>query len=107
MARFFLDGQRATLLIQLDDAVLFRRTDNVSEDGSAILAGGSFCQHLRQPVPVEDVVAKDEGDRIVSNEIATDDKCIGQTPWGLLFGIGKFQAEIRTAAQKASKERLV
>ena len=98
---------RAPVAVELDDAILLGRVDDVAEDRRAVLARRGLRQHFRQAVAVEDVVAEHQRDRIVADEIAADDEGIGQPARAVLRGIGEAQAELGAVAEQPFEQRLI
>lgn len=55
---------------------------------------------LAEALAVEDVVAQDEADRVVTNERFADQERLGQTVWRRLFGIAEVEAELMTITEQ-------
>ncbi|MCY1184890.1 hypothetical protein D9M73_256180 [compost metagenome] len=49
---------------------------------------------------MEDVVAQDQADRVVTDELLADQEGLGQTFWRRLLGIGELHAELAAIPQK-------
>ena len=56
---------------------------------------------------MENVVAKHEAGRVITNEILANDKGLCQTVGRGLFGIGEIHSKIRAVAQQALESRKV
>ena len=49
------------------------------------------------------IIAENQADGLVTNEIATDEECIGQTAWLRLFGLREFHSPLASVAQQSLK----
>ena len=56
---------------------------------------------------VEDIVAEDQRDIVIADEVAADHECIGEAAGLVLGGIGKFKAEVGSVTQQTLEQRLV
>ena len=78
LGRFLLNRDRLPLLVELHHAVALRILHVIAKyRGSARLAG-RLLQRLAQTVAVEDVVAEDQTDRVVTNKRLANQKCLRQ-----------------------------
>ena len=64
------------MLIELDDAVSLRISDFIAKDGCASFDIGRRLQNTLEAPSVEYVVAQDERDMIVSDEVCSKDKSL-------------------------------
>jgi len=94
----FLDGQGAAGLVELHDAVPFGVMDAVSEDGCTALEFGEGP--VEGIAPGEDVVAQDEGDRVIADERGGDEEGLGDAFGFGLRGVGEPNAELGAVAEK-------
>src|SRR4051794_5846501 len=73
-----LEPDRAAGGIELDDAVTLGIAYPVAEHGRAVLARAGGAEHLRESVPVEDVVPQDETRGCSVQELPRDQQRLGQ-----------------------------
>ena len=73
----FLNGEGVVVLIEFDHTVGARVSHLVGEDSCAVLLF-VFGQLGAEPVPVENIVAKHEGNGAITNKICTKNKCLSQ-----------------------------
>lgn len=98
---FFLDGENVLMSIKLDDAVAFGVGNPVAENGATAFnvhggaEGGEFA--------VEEVIAKDERDGVVSDKGRADDEGLGDAFGAGLFGVGEIDTEAGTIAEEVLK----
>ena len=96
--------------IEFGDSVALGVLDAVAEDGGlGLLLGGAdgLAEYSREPGTVEDVVAEDQADRILSDELLPDQKGLGQSVGRGLLGVAHPHAEIGPVAQQALESREV
>src|SRR5262249_38708987 len=73
------EGDGATLRVELHHALALRRLHGIGEDGGALLATPRPIQHALEALPVEEVVAKDQGHVILAHEPPPDDEGLSQS----------------------------
>ncbi|MOA12634.1 hypothetical protein D3C78_1326460 [compost metagenome] len=71
----------------------------IAEHGGAPLAAGRLAQHGAETITVEDVVAEDQTNTAIADELLADQKGLGQAIGRGLLGIAQLDAEIRAIAQ--------
>ncbi len=92
--------------VELDDAVGRRFGDVVGEHVTAVRVD-ALPQARAQPRPVEDVVAQDEGDALVADEVGADEERLREAFRARLRGVGHRDAEVRPIPQQPLELRLV
>ncbi|MNH05751.1 hypothetical protein D3C79_650950 [compost metagenome] len=97
---FFFDRQGATVLIEVDHTETLRVFDQVAEHGGASGLLDGAQQLLAETLAMENVVAQNQADRIVSDELFTDQESLGQSVGRGLFGVADFDAELAAVAQQ-------
>ena len=107
LLRLFLDRQRLAGGVDLEHAVALRIRHHIAENRRAFFARGGLGHQLGQPVAVEDIVAENQRDMVVADEIAADDEGVGKPARLLLHRIGQREAELRAVAQQRLEQRLV
>ena len=108
--RFFLNGDRAAAVVKLHDTETLGIVDVVSEDRGASAALCALCscaETFFEAVPGKDVVSKDHGDGVISDEFFTDHEGLRQTVGGGLGLVAQMQAELVPVAQKDLKARQI
>jgi hypothetical protein len=104
---FLLDGNGAPGVIELHHPVALRIGDRVSEHRRSAWTAGCLEQLIRQPVAVKDVVAEDQRDVILADEVAPDNEGVGDPAGIVLRGVGERQAEFGAVAQEPPEQRQV
>src|SRR5450759_3410370 len=107
LLRLLLEADRVPLPVELYDAVTPGVEHAVGEDGRAGRTGGRALEHLRQAVPVEQVVAERERDGVLAHERTTDEKRLRETLGLRLRRIGDPDAELPAVAEKAHEAGLI
>jgi len=65
---------------------------------------GGAGEESTKVVAVEDVVAEDQGDRVVADELASEDEGLGEPLGARLLTVAEFQAELAAVAEEAAEE---
>ncbi len=84
---------------ELENAVALRVGYPKPEDHRTV----GVCEALEllaETVPVEDVVAQDEGDRVVGDELLTDEEGVSQAARLGLLGVAEGAPPLRSVAQQ-------
>ena len=79
----------------------------VAEHGGAVFFGGSLFQGLGKRLAVENIVAQDQADVVVADELFADDECLRQAVGAGLFGVADGDAEIAAVAEQSSERGIV
>ena len=101
MLWLLLNAEAIALLIKLSHAISLRITYTIAKNGSlVILLCIYYClmQHLVQPCTIEDIVAKYETSRIITDELLADDECLSQTIGRRLLRILELHTKLATIA---------
>ncbi|RPK70775.1 hypothetical protein EES45_35330 [Streptomyces sp. ADI97-07] len=94
-----LDGQDVSLAVEVQYAERARVRDRVGEDVPAL--GGGVCFELfPEAHAVEDVVAEDERDRFVPDEVRPDQERLRDASGAGLRRVLDLQAQLRSVAQQ-------
>ena len=80
-------------MVEFDDAETLRIADIVAEDGGTGGLGGGALDKIAQIGTVEDVVAENEADIVLSDEFFTDDEGLGKTVRAWLDGVSEVDAK--------------
>ncbi len=99
LGRLLLDGDDLAALVELDHAVRGRVGHRVGEDPAA-LDVRVLGQGGAEAAAVEDVVAEDEGHRLVADEVRAEHEGLGDALGLLLDGVLELQAELGTVTQQ-------
>ena len=78
LARLLLERDDAAVLCELDDAIVRRVRDMVAEDRGPLRPFVGRIKGMRQVVPVEEVVAEDQGARRRADKPGADQVGLGQ-----------------------------
>src|SRR5262249_16277163 len=87
LRRLFLEAHGTAVAIELDDAIAPGTAPPVGEDGTTGGSPHGSAQVIGQAVAVEDVVAEGERDRVPADELAADQKRLGQAVRAGLYGV--------------------
>ena len=101
--RLFLDGKRAAVFVHLHHAERARVIDIIAEHRRAAAVFRRLRQIFAQVVAVENIVAQNEADLIVSDEALANEKCVGNAPLHLLNAVGDVQAKLRAVSKELDK----
>src|SRR5215470_7985912 len=88
-----------TLRVELHHAIALGRLHGIGEDGRALLATPRPIQHALKALPVEEVVAEDQGHVILAHEPPPYDEGLGQS-----LGLGLYCIPDRDADAAAIAE---
>ena len=83
-----LDADCTSVRVEFDYTVALRVLDRIGEYRSSALALCRAPQQIRELVPVKDVVAQHQRDRILTDEIAPDEKSLRQALGFRLYRVG-------------------
>src|SRR5580698_7400840 len=72
--RLLLDRQRTKVSVELDNPITLRIMHVIRKHRSTLLLRIRTLELLRQIVPVENIVAKNQRRRIIANEVAPNDE---------------------------------
>ncbi len=97
---FFFDVLGPPGRVKADDAVALGVLHLITENCRAAFAVGGASEQFGEPAAVEDVVAEDERDAVVADELAPDGEGLGQALGPRLLGIGEREAPLRPVAEK-------
>jgi len=100
LGRFLFQADGLSGFIEGYNAVTLRILHPVTEDEGTVGELARFFEHFGEAVAVEDVVAKDEADVILTDEIFADDEGLGKAAGAGLLGIREAEAELGAFAQK-------
>ncbi len=102
-----LDADRPAVLAELDHAVALGIAHAVGEDSRALLACRGRLEVVRETVAIENIVAEGERHAVAADELATDEKGLGEASRMRLDGVGDPDAEGRPVPQQAFEARHV
>src|SRR5690606_41291673 len=85
----------------------FRVGHVIAKHRGAPLTVGGLTQRGAETIAVEDVVAENQADAAVTDELLTDLERLSQSVRRGLFGITKRDTEIRTIAKQLAKVRQI
>src|SRR3954447_14685800 len=106
LGRLLLDGDDPAAVVELHHAVVTRVGHVVGEDVAA--AGlGVAAQVLTEADAVEDVVAENERDRLIADEVRADDEGLGQALGPRLDGVGQLDPDVGAVAEQPLEPGLV
>ena len=83
----FLDRQYSSLRVELYHAISFRILHRISKDCCTLAMVASMLEHGLESLSIENVIAEDQGHRIVSDEFLADQKGLSKTTRMRLHGI--------------------
>ena len=86
--------------VLLPHAVPLRIAHRVAEEHAAVDVGHRPLQRLGEALAVEDVVAENEGHRIVTDVVGADDERLGQAVRRGLFGVADLQAPLAAVTEQ-------
>src|SRR4029453_4242226 len=89
--------------IKLHDSILLRALHPVAKNRGTLLLSGGTLEPLRELIAVEEVVAQNEGHRLVPHKLPAKDERLRQSLWLGLGGIGKAHPPLAAIAQQAAK----
>ena len=101
----FFDGNRLAGRIELDNTVAFRIIHMIAEDRRS--RGELFEGGTKTAASVEDVVAKDQGDRVTADEGFGDEKGLCDAVWFRLLAIFDGDAHARAVTKELFEARKV
>ena len=108
--RLLLDAEAVAIFVKFSDAVALRVGDPVAEDGSLVLFFGG-AHRLQQEVgeahAVEDVIAQDQADAVVADEVLPDEEGLCEAVGARLLGVGETDAVVGAVAQQTPEGRQV
>ena len=109
VGRFLFDGEAVAGLVEFGDAVAFGVGYPVAEDGGFPPrgVGDGLLEHRGEAAAVEDVVAEDETDTVVADELLADDEGLRQAVGTGLLGIFEAHTVVGSVAQQAAEARQV
>src|SRR5262249_7616245 len=93
--------------IQFHHAVLLRCVDHIAEHRRAMLAANSLRELLDEAMTVEDIVAQDQRDTVVLDEVTPDNEGVGQPARIFLGRVGEGEPELRAITQESLEQRQV
>src|SRR5206468_5573079 len=96
----FLDADRASFTVELDDAVALRIPDQVPEHGGAHLARRGRPDVIGEVRAVKNVVAQSEGHAVAANEPSSDHKGLREAVRARLNLVLDRHAELGAVAQQ-------
>ena len=100
LSGLFLDGDGVPGSIELDHAESRRVLDLDTEDHAALSHLCAVAQIVRQRLTVEYIIAEDKADRIIADELLSENECLGQAFRSLLHLILKAHAERLPVAEE-------
>src|SRR5579862_1573445 len=105
--RLLLEADGAPSVVELDDTIALGIAHVVSKHGGALLAGGSMTQLLGQSMPVKEVIAEYQADRVARHEILGDQEGLGDAARCRLRRVAHADAPLRAIPEKPREERTV
>ena len=97
MFRLFFNRNSLALGVEFNDTEALRIIYIVTENSSAVsgfcIFYGSF-QTFLQSVSCENIVSEHHGNGIVTDEIRSDDKCLGKSVRAWLYCVGQLDSEL-------------
>ena len=107
LCRFFLDGYRFSVRIEIHDTETLRIVDIIAKDGClsllCILCG--IAQNFSESVSIENVVTKYHGAGILSDKFLSKQKCLCESIRRRLHFVGQMKPELISIPQKCLKSR--
>ena len=88
--------------IELHDTVALGVVHRIGEDRCPALAGRCPLERFAKPLPEEDVVAEDQRDAILADEVPADQERLRKPAGRGLLGVGKRDAEVTAVAEQAA-----
>jgi hypothetical protein len=85
--------------IHFHHTVTLRVVNFVAKHGGAVLLEGCTGEPIRQPMPVKNIVAQYQGNSVVTDEVAANQKRLGDTFGTWLRRITDRDAKPRSVAQ--------
>jgi hypothetical protein len=89
---------------ELHDPVALRIGDRAPEHRRPARAAGCLAQLFRQAMAVKDIVAEDQRDAILADEVTPDDEGVGNSAGAILHHVGECQAEFGAVAQEPPEQ---
>ena len=77
----------------------------VGEDGGACATLVGATENFVEVMTVEDVVAEDQGGRVVADEVGADDEGLGEAVWARLDGVVQVDAPLAAVAEQLLEAR--
>ena len=100
----FFDRNGVHLVVEFHHPEAFRIVDVVAKDGRPAGLLGRRLNQLGQAGAVVDVVAEDQADRIVTDEVLAEDEGFSEAVWLFLDLVGEVQAQFGAVAQQLLEE---
>ena len=100
---FFLNTNHLVLAIKLHNAITLRVTNQVAKNNAAILQFTATPHDLAKIMAKKDVISQHQANRVVSNKLFPNNKCLGQSFWPWLFRIPERKSQFRSITQKLLK----
>ena len=107
LRRFFLDGQRLAVLVELDDTIAFRVFDRIGEDGSALLTAAGLLQVGSKIMAIEDVVTQHQRAPITTDKIGADYESLRNAFRFSLHGITNRNPPLAAVAEQLLETRRI
>ena len=107
MLRFFLDGKRFAVFIEFHHAIFSGIADKIAENRRTLFPLRCLTQHSGKALSIENIVAQNEGNAVVSDEIRADQKCVCQSAGRLLNRIGHRKSQLLACTEQFFKSRQI
>jgi hypothetical protein len=107
LLRLFLEAQRPPVRIELDDAVALRIGDVIGEQLGALRQVRRPIERAHDIVAVEDVVAEDQADRRVADEVGADEERLCDPGRVRLLAVRQPQADVAAVFEQPLDHRQV
>ena len=110
MLRLLFNREAVALLVELSHAIALRVVYPIAEDGCLLLffcCAYSLLQHLGEAYALEDVIAKNQTDAIVADEVFAYGESLSKSIWRWLLSILEVHSVVGAVAQQALEARQV
>ena len=106
MLWLLLNAKAVAVAVKLSHAIALWVVDVITEDGShAVLLyiGDTLVEQATKAGAIEDVVAKDEADGVISDKLLADDESLGQSVGAWLLGVFKLDTQFAAVTEQSAE----
>ena len=109
MFGLFFYAEAVALVVEFCHPIAFGIVNVIAENRCLTIVRSLYTlsKHTRKSSSIEDVVAKYEANRVVTNELLADDERLRQSVGAGLFGVFKPYAQVFSITQQAFETRKV
>ena len=100
MLWLFLNGNHLSVLVELSNAIAFGVVHVVAENNCAVLNLCSIGQLLTKTLAVEDIIAKNKANLVITNKFLTENECLRKSIGRRLNLVVDVHTELRAVTEK-------